>query len=350
MEDFVSTNYFLKPFSPSVQYPVMSEAPKVFVSHASEDKERFVLRFAEKLRANGIDAWLDKWEMKPGDSLVDKIFEEGIKNAKAIIVIVSKHSVEKPWVREELNAAMVRKINGLSRLIPVIIDQCEIPECLRATVWERISDLEKYDDSLSRVVQAIFGISERPALGQAPKYTRAVFAVSGLKAADSSVFIALCELCVKKDTDWIDNHQLLEIPRSLELSEELFCESLEILKSQAFVDLKQINGGDIDMARPTTYGFERFMLATREKYGAMFELVASLVVNEKKLAGNELSSVARSKNPSLTELIVNHIIRVLERKGWIKTARHNGFTPCSFTITDVGPQLTRWLRECGEPR
>jgi hypothetical protein len=38
-------------------------APKVFLSHASEDKARFVLSFAEKLHNNGIDVWLDKWEM-----------------------------------------------------------------------------------------------------------------------------------------------------------------------------------------------------------------------------------------------------------------------------------------------
>ncbi len=52
-------------------------SPKVFVSHASEDKDRFVTKFATKLREKGVDAWLDKWEMLPGDSLVDKFFEEG---------------------------------------------------------------------------------------------------------------------------------------------------------------------------------------------------------------------------------------------------------------------------------
>ena len=83
--------------------------PKVFVSHAGEDKERFVLDFATKLRSKGIDAWVDKWEMYPGDSLVDKIFEEGIKNAQAVIVVLSKYSVDKPWVREELNASAVRR-------------------------------------------------------------------------------------------------------------------------------------------------------------------------------------------------------------------------------------------------
>ncbi|MHB9102858.1 MAG: toll/interleukin-1 receptor domain-containing protein [Sulfuricella sp.] len=45
-------------------------APKVFVSHASEDKARFVVDFARRLRENGVEAWLDQWEMKPGDSQV----------------------------------------------------------------------------------------------------------------------------------------------------------------------------------------------------------------------------------------------------------------------------------------
>jgi hypothetical protein len=115
--------------------------PKVFVSHASEDKERFVVEFASRLRGKGIDAWLDKWEILPGDSLMDKIFEEGIKGAQAIIVVVSEYSVSKPWVKEELNAAIVKKINGISRLIPVVIDDCDMPVALQSTVWVRIEDV-----------------------------------------------------------------------------------------------------------------------------------------------------------------------------------------------------------------
>lgn len=42
--------------------------PKAFISRASEDKSRFVVRFAERLRANGVDARLDCWEMLPGSS------------------------------------------------------------------------------------------------------------------------------------------------------------------------------------------------------------------------------------------------------------------------------------------
>ena len=87
--------------------------PKVFLSHASEDKARFVDAFATRLRNKGVDAWIDRWEMLPGDSLVDKIFEEGIRNANAVIVILSSNSINKKWVREELNAAFVKRINEI---------------------------------------------------------------------------------------------------------------------------------------------------------------------------------------------------------------------------------------------
>src|SRR6185437_15157543 len=75
------------PASSSSRATAMAKgAPRVFLSHASEDKERFVIRFAERLVERGVDVWLDKWEILPGDSLVDKIFEEGLAKASAVIV------------------------------------------------------------------------------------------------------------------------------------------------------------------------------------------------------------------------------------------------------------------------
>ena len=48
-------------------------------------------------------------------------------------MILSRASVDKKWVKEELNAALVKKINGLTKLIPVVLDDCEIPEALHST-------------------------------------------------------------------------------------------------------------------------------------------------------------------------------------------------------------------------
>jgi hypothetical protein len=123
-----------------------SQGNQVFISYARKDKERFVLEFARRLRAHGVDAWIDVWEMLPGDSLVDKVFEEGIKNARAMIIVLSKNSVNRPWVREELNYAFLKRLGGKLRTTPVVIDECEIPEALRSTLWEKIHDSKSYDE------------------------------------------------------------------------------------------------------------------------------------------------------------------------------------------------------------
>ncbi|MCH8873553.1 toll/interleukin-1 receptor domain-containing protein [candidate division KSB1 bacterium] len=71
---------------------------RVFISHSSMDKNRFVIPFAEKLRASGIHAWVDLWEIKPGDSLVRKIFDDGLSQSDAIIVVVSEHIDISIWL------------------------------------------------------------------------------------------------------------------------------------------------------------------------------------------------------------------------------------------------------------
>src|SRR5260370_28056655 len=96
--------------------------PKVFVSHASEDRARFVLGFATKLLENGIDAWLDKWEMHPGDSLVDKIFEVGIGGAEAVLIVFLQKSIWKTSVREKMNANVVGRVKRRTKIIPILID------------------------------------------------------------------------------------------------------------------------------------------------------------------------------------------------------------------------------------
>ena len=62
---------------------------RAFLSHASEDKEDFVEPLARELAEMGVAPWLDIWEIRPGDSLVRKLFEEGLDTVDAVIVVVS---------------------------------------------------------------------------------------------------------------------------------------------------------------------------------------------------------------------------------------------------------------------
>lgn len=311
-------------------------SPKVFVSHASEDKDRFVLQFAECLRKNGIDAWLDKWEMLPGDSLVDKIFEEGIKEAKAVVVVLSKFSVEKPWVKEELNAAFVNRINNGSKLIPVVIDNCRVPEVLKSTLWEQINDLSAYDSNLDRIVASIFGVNDKPPIGAPPEYVQSfVNSIGDLNNIDSLVLRLSCEEAMKTGDDFVNPKRVfLKDGRPLFPEEELE-DSLEILDNNGYIKLTRASGGDFPY-QITTYGFEVYANAAISDYQEKVSAVVSTIVNEKLRSNIEIQ-----KRLEENMVIVDHILEVLETNGHIKQAKMLGGPSHIF---NVSPSLKRALR------
>jgi hypothetical protein len=54
------------------------DAPRAFLRRSSKHKELFVLGFVRRLHESEIAARVDLWEMRPGDSLAGKAFEEGL--------------------------------------------------------------------------------------------------------------------------------------------------------------------------------------------------------------------------------------------------------------------------------
>src|SRR5579859_6573105 len=100
--------------------------PKAFISYAHEDKP-LAIRLADNLRKNGVEAWIDVWEIQAGDSLIEKVFEEGLKNCAVFVIILSKASTQSSWVRQELDVAVVNRIRKLTQVIPVLAEECEIP-------------------------------------------------------------------------------------------------------------------------------------------------------------------------------------------------------------------------------
>lgn len=316
--------------------------PKVFVSHASEDKERFVLDFATKLRAKGVDAWLDKWEILPGDSLIDKLFEEGIKNAQAVIVVVSTFSVNKPWVREELNAAVVKKINNGSKLIPVVIDDCNVPEALQSTVWVKITDLDNYDAELNSIVQAIYEHREKPSLGAPPAYAQTVVdVIQGLTKVDSLVFKLTCEEAIKNSHEFIGGvDELYAKAKAIDISEEDFYESLEILNSRRYIKGgKVFDGTDrIRHFRITSWGFDQYARTYVKDYDKVVESVGLQIVN---LGQRRTVEIAPKLNQPL--MLVNHIVDLFESRGWLRVIKETG-GDFNMHIYEVSPELKRRLR------
>ncbi len=294
--------------------------PKAFISHASEDKTRFVVPFAERLRARGVDAWLDRWEMLPGDSLVDKIFEEGLRNAAAVVVVLSTYSVNKPWVREELNAAFVARVNAGSRLIPVVLDECDVPAALASTLWERIPDLTSYDSSFDRIVASITGVREKPPLGNLPGYvTSPIKEIAGLARIDNLVLKASCELAMSKGHNLLAGTDVHAVPELVDTPEQELSDSLDVLEQSGLLSVSRHIGRGLPHFKITTYGFQQYAQAYVDQYEAKVQSVAVAVVN-KGLQDNE----SISKSLDLPQYLVDHALLVLESQQYIRLSKNLG--------------------------
>lgn len=310
-------------------------APKVFVSHASEDKQRFVTGFAQRLREHGVDAWLDQWEMQPGDSLVDKVFEEGLKNAQAVVIVISATSISKPWVREELNLSVVKRIGKGLKLIPVVIDQCDIPQSLQSTVWQRIDDVTSYDAAFQRILAAIFDTSAKPALGLKPAlYAGAGPKLAGLTRTDELILreIAVRQLDMNEGGATYDD--LREDVDLAAVTSEQLIESLDILEQNHLVVLERYPMR-VESARLTLLGFRQYAQAFIDEYPALLATISGLIVNEKVYGNQQL--VERSGKPIA---FIDFILDVLTEDGHITVEKYGSG---AWEIFDVSPSLKRTL-------
>ena len=136
------------------------QKPTAFISHASADKERFVRPFAAVLReTHGVDAWVDEWEIQPGDKFAEKI-HNAIADADAAVVVLSENSVDSKWVKDEINAALVHRVNKDVKLLPVVLDGLtdqRIPPALRAIQQVRV-DADDHKNAAEEINRAIRGL------------------------------------------------------------------------------------------------------------------------------------------------------------------------------------------------
>lgn len=310
--------------------------PKVFLSHAKEDKDRFVIEFGRKLRDKGIDVWLDKWEMLPGDSLIDKIFEEGLKNAEAIIIVLSKYSANKPWVREELNAGIMKKISKGTKIIPVLIDNCDVPESLKSTLWERITDLSSYKENLDRIVAAIYGQTSKPPLGQPPSYTTSVISeISDLTKIDNLVLKESCESELKEYKYLLDPKNLFFKNGDYIIPESELADSLEMLDQYGYIQLNRTLGKGPYQYEITLFGFDKYASAYIKDYQQIIHDVIVTIVNQGIGKNTEIANTL--KQPLK---LIDHILDLLESNDHLKLSKNSG----GVSVYDISPSLRRMLQ------
>jgi len=127
----------------------------VFISHKSDCKP-WVRILAQNLKNQGYKVFLDEWELIPGKSIVEDLFN-GLNQSRKGILVVTSGAFESGWVREEYNLMMTQKQEKKDfSIIPVVLEK-EVPDFpfLKSISWVDFSDSRQYRQAFYRLVCAI---------------------------------------------------------------------------------------------------------------------------------------------------------------------------------------------------
>jgi hypothetical protein len=101
-----------------------------FLSHNRAEKT-WVAHLASALRKRGTSVFFDEDSIDIGEDIVAAI-SRGLSSSRYIALILSKRSVQSRWVELEWANSLYEDVNSSSsRLLPLLIEQCEIPFVLR---------------------------------------------------------------------------------------------------------------------------------------------------------------------------------------------------------------------------
>ena len=104
----------------------------IFISYEAKDRGR-VSPLVKEFERQGWSVWWDR-TVRPGQTWA-RVISKALDDAKCVVVVWSKNSVDSDWVQEEAEEGRRRKI-----LVPVVIDEVIIPLGYRRIQAARLAD------------------------------------------------------------------------------------------------------------------------------------------------------------------------------------------------------------------
>ncbi|MEX1366321.1 MAG: toll/interleukin-1 receptor domain-containing protein, partial [Nannocystaceae bacterium] len=165
---------------------IETRAPVVFCSYGGLDRE-IVTETAAWLRRSGVDARIDVWDVRGGDSFVTWI-NRILLDADQVLVFLSGTTPERKWTLAEIEAVTTLRVEDGKRVLPILLEpDAPIPPLLSTISPRSIDDKDG-------ILDAILDRSDAPVLGPPPPvvHTRSLV-VSLTAAAGETIDIELRE-------------------------------------------------------------------------------------------------------------------------------------------------------------
>jgi hypothetical protein len=164
----------------------ITEAPVVFISYSHDDDEHksWVLQLATRLRSNGVDVILDRWNLRLGSDLAS-FMERGLSKASRIICICSEKYVEKAnggkggaGYEKQIMTAELLSDQNTHWIIPLVKNNKDenkkkTPAFLGGRMYISFEEPSKYESNYEELLRDVLDepITPIPPIGKNPFQT-----------------------------------------------------------------------------------------------------------------------------------------------------------------------------------
>lgn len=101
----------------------------IYLNYAHNDKT-FIDKLIVQLARRHVDCCIELWEFSEGDSLIEKV-KVADDGKSAVLIVLSTESVSSEWCQNRFSAELMHLEDKHAVVIPVVIDDCCIPEFVR---------------------------------------------------------------------------------------------------------------------------------------------------------------------------------------------------------------------------
>lgn len=122
----------------------------VFISYSTKDRN-FAVKLAVDLSNSGHSPWLDEFKIMVGQSIPQEI-SNGLQGCDFVFVLLSQNSIKSHWVEREWQTKYWNEVEtGKIKVIPILIEKCEIPELLKTKKYADFTE-NNYSKGLTDVL------------------------------------------------------------------------------------------------------------------------------------------------------------------------------------------------------
>jgi len=121
----------------------------VFISYSRND-QAFVDKLSIDLLNHNVKVWRDEYKLSAGDSLTARI-GKGIDQASVLCVVLSDSALASKWVRQEVEAGLLRERekSGFT-IVPLLVQHVPVPEALKDYMW--IDFTQHYEEAIGKLL------------------------------------------------------------------------------------------------------------------------------------------------------------------------------------------------------